>query len=449
VATTSSSAVGSTIDVNSIVSQLMTIESRPLTSLQSRLSKLNANLSEFGKVRSELGALQSAARALGGSTALNVYKASLSNTSVGSATAGSGAAVGNYSLSITSLASTQTLVSPRVTDATAVISGSADIVIDNDTAGKSFTIAANNLSLNGIRDAINSASDNIGVVASVINDGTGSRLSLRSKDPGSANAVTDIAVNGDNDYKFLRYTGGSYVPNDTKMGQSVAASNATAVIDGVTVTSTTNAFTSAIAGVTFVATGTTTSPVTLSVTRDDDALVARMQTFVNAYNTFMTNNAARYGKDGALKADASVLSMMNGFSGLLAQRGGPAGNAYGYLSEVGVSVDKAGRMSLDGAKFRAALSSDSTAVGKLLADETAGVFKRFDSLSTSYLNTDGSIDAREKGIGTSTKTLKDQIDRFNARLDVIEKRLREQFSNLNVLLGKLQQTGASISSSLG
>jgi len=456
-ATSSVSSTSNTIDVNTIVSQLMSIESKPLNGLNTRLSKLNASLSEYGKVRSDVASLQSAARGLGSTTSVNVFKASLSVASVGSVTAGSTAAAGNYSVSVTSLASTQTLVAPNkdgsgtlITNADAVISGSADIVIDNDTAGKSFTVSANNLSLNGIRDAINSASGNFGVVASVINDGTGYRLTLRTKDTGAANAITDISVSpANNDLKFLRYSGGSYDPNDTKIGQSAAASNATAVIDGVTVSSTTNAFTSAIQGVTFVAATTTTSPVTLSVARDDDALVAKMQAFVNAYNTLSANNASRYGKDGKLKADATLMSMMNGLRGLIAQSGGPSGNAFSYLSQVGVSSDKNGVLSLNVATFKSALSTDLSAVGNLLSDPDTGILKRFDALTTSYLNTDGLISTREEGIKTSTTAVQGQIDRFNSRLDVIEARLRDQFSKLNALLARMQQTSASLSSSLG
>jgi len=452
------SGIGSTsIDVNSIVSQLMVIESKPLNTLNSRVSRLNANLSEYGKVRSDVGSLQSAARALSSSTSLDVYKASLSLSSVGSATANSTASAGTYSLSVTSLASTQTLVSPnstdggstKITDASAVISGVADLVIDNDVLGKSFTVAANNLSLNGIRDAINSASDNFGVVASVINDGTGFRLTLRTKDTGASNAITDISVNGSNNLDFLRYDGGNYNPNGNKVGQSVAASNATAVIDGVTVSSSTNAFTSAIQGVTFVAASTTTSPVTLSVARDDDALVTKVQNFVNAYNTLLANNSSRYGKDGSLKADATLLSMMYGLSGALGTSGGPSGNAYAYLSEIGVSSDKNGRLSLDGAKLRSELASNSSAVGKLLADFDTGVAKRFDTLTTSYLSTGGLIAGREDGLRASTTLLQAQITSFNARLDLIEKRLRDQFSNLNSLLARSQQLTASLSKALG
>ena len=200
-ATISAAGIGSNLDVNGLVTQLMAVERQPLNRLQGRASSFNTDLSEYGRVKSDVEALRSAADALGSTTALDVFKASLSDATAGGVSVGAAASAGEYSIRVVALARAQTLVSPnstdsgatRITDPGAVFATSADITL-RSVAGASFTVAANGLSLNGIRDAINSASGNFGISASVIGDGTGYRLVLRSQDSGTANAVSAIEV---------------------------------------------------------------------------------------------------------------------------------------------------------------------------------------------------------------------------------------------------------------
>lgn len=453
----SAAGIGSNLDVNGLVTQLMAIERQPLNRLQGRVSASNTDLSEYGRLRSEVAAVESAARALGGATAVDVFRATLSSPDAASVSVGSGATAGQYALQVTSLARAQTLVSPnsadggatRISDPAAALSGAADLVLRRGAS--SFTVSLAAASLNGVRDAINAASANFGVAASVINDGSGYRLVLRAEDSGADNALTGIDVSDPaGSYGFLQYTAGTaYTPAGTTMGQSVAASDAEIVVDGVTVRSTTNAFASAIQGVTLVATATTAAPVTLTVARDAAALQARAQSFVDAYNTFMSNAATRYGKGGTLAAEGSVLTMMNGFSSLLAQAGGSDGNAYAYLSQAGFSVDKNGRMSLDASALRSAVDSDAGAVGRLFGDASTGIMTRFAALSAAYLGSGGLIGAREEGIRASVTRLAERIDAFNSRLTVIEARYRAQFASLDALLGRLNQTSLALSRALG
>ena len=69
------------------------------------------------------------------------------------------------------------------------------------------------------------------------------------------------------------------------MSETVAARNATMVIDGITITKPSNTVTDALQGVTInlfkASPGTTTS---LSVTKDTTSVQTAVSTFVNAYN---------------------------------------------------------------------------------------------------------------------------------------------------------------------
>jgi len=452
----SAAGIGSNLDVQGLVTQLMALERRPVDRLQSRISSFNASISQYGRVRSELSALQSAAQGLGSSTAFNTFSATLSEASAGAATASTDASAGAYAIRVQSLARAQTLVSPNtsngtlITDADTTISGTATLTITQ--AGSSFALSLADQSLTGIRDAINDASDNTGVVASVISDGSGARLVLRSEETGAANAVTAIAVSGASNanYDFLEFTAGTaYSDTATTTGQSVAGTDAQITVDGVTVSSSTNVFSQAIQGVTFVAKAETASAFTLTVARDDTALVDKAKAFVTAYNIFMQNSTQRYAKGGALASDSMQLSIMNSLRSAVGAQGGSADNSLRYLVEIGISVDKDGVMSLNADTLRSALTDDAAAVINLLADSTDGIFERLDTLVTAYLEFDGLIDSRESGLRSSITSLEERIEQMERRLESVETRLRREFSNLDALLGRLSQTSASLSRTLG
>lgn len=70
----SAPGVGSGLDVNSIVSQLVAIEKQPLTQLQSKATTFQSQLSLYGKVKSQASALGDAAALLAGPTGWNTQK---------------------------------------------------------------------------------------------------------------------------------------------------------------------------------------------------------------------------------------------------------------------------------------------------------------------------------------------------------------------------------------
>ena len=59
--TISSPGIGSGLDVNSIISQLMAIERKPIDNLQTKAYQIQAQISEYGKLQSATSALRDAA----------------------------------------------------------------------------------------------------------------------------------------------------------------------------------------------------------------------------------------------------------------------------------------------------------------------------------------------------------------------------------------------------
>ncbi|MBK7325750.1 MAG: hypothetical protein IPI89_06350 [Propionivibrio sp.] len=98
----SAPGLGSNLDINSIVSQLMALEQRPLALLQSKEAGFQAKITALGSLKGAISTLQTAASALvpaTGTTALekfSVFNATISDKAIASATASSSAIVGSY-----------------------------------------------------------------------------------------------------------------------------------------------------------------------------------------------------------------------------------------------------------------------------------------------------------------------------------------------------------------
>ena len=116
-------SVGGSIDVRSIVSQLMAVERQPLQAMQKSASGIQTKLSAFGMLQGKLSSFQDAARELFNLDTWRPAQASTSDETAAKATAALGAIPGSYELTVTQLAQRQTLAGPVLANSTAVVGG--------------------------------------------------------------------------------------------------------------------------------------------------------------------------------------------------------------------------------------------------------------------------------------------------------------------------------------
>jgi flagellar hook-associated protein 2 len=378
--------VGSGLDVNGIVSQLMALERRPLDLLDQKEASFNAKLSAYGSVQSVLGTLQSAARALATPQKFALATARMADTSIAGAAAGAGAATGSYGIEVQALAQAQKLrTGAFATTAATVGAGTLTIEFGSYSGGafslnpakaaQTVSIAAGQDSLAAVRDAINGAG--AGVQASIVNDGSGERLVIASRDSGAANSLR-IAVD-DADGNHGDAAGLSRLAYDASSGgasqlvESVAGRDAVVVIDGITVTRPSNSVSGAIEGVTLsLAKAAPGSTTTLTVARDVDGMKAALDAFVKAYNDAAAalRNLSAYDAEtrtaAVLQGDAALRSVQ---SRLRAALGAAVQFAGGYdsLSALGIAVQRDGSLLADSAKLRAALADPARDAATALA----------------------------------------------------------------------------------
>ncbi|ODU02884.1 MAG: hypothetical protein ABS89_05295 [Thiobacillus sp. SCN 63-1177] len=404
----------SVLDINSIVSQLMAAERRPLTKLAAQEAGYQAKLSAYGSVKGAVSSFQAALQALNTPSKFQSVTATASDSAVFSASATSTAVPGTYSLEVSSLAQPQKLVAAGQASSSAAIgAGTATTVtfdfgtisggafadgvysgasfVSNGGGTKSITIDSSNNSLQGMRDTINAAK--LGVTATIINDGSGSpyRLALAADHSGIDQSLK-ISVSGDAAIDSLLEHNPAGTQNLT---ETATAKNANLKINGVAVTKTSNTISDVVEGVTLNLNKETSSPASLTVARDTNSIKTSINSFVKAYNELSgtLKNVSAYdasAKKGAiLQGDATVRSLQ---TQLRAMIGTPVEGAPGELktlASIGVSFQKDGTLAVDQGKLGAAMSNH--------FDEIASLFAAVGSSSDSLVRFSGASGSTRPG----------------------------------------------------
>lgn len=418
----------------------MAIESQPLNVLNQKQSIIQAQISAYGQLKSKVSSFQTAMSELSSLSKFQVFAPESSDEDVLTATADNTAVAGSYDIAVTALAERQKLASGAYTDSNTVV-GEGNLTISVGSDSFTVTIDGTNNTLSGIRDAVNNASDNTGVTATIINDDAGSRLIFTSDDPGTSNALT-LTVSGDSVGTDTDSSGLSALVYDvgggvTNLTQVDAAADATLTIDGFAVTSASNAVQGAIEGVTVNIDKIGTA--TLDVVRDDEKIKESVQAFADAYNELRDEIDTQ--RAGQLEADSTLLSMESQLLSVLNDGSAITGSSYKFLVEVGVSVDKEGRMQVDDSDLSSAISTNFNSFANLFAAADEGFAAQFETVANQFLADDGLIDAREDGLNSQSDRIDDDKDRLERRLVLIEDRIRAQFTALDTLVSSLSATG--------
>lgn len=110
-ATISSTGIGSGLDVNSIVTQLVALEKQPLKTLALKATNVQNQISAFAQIQSQFAALTDVANRLASPAAWSARNASSSNASVATIAAGATVNATSFTLDVDQLATKQTVSS--------------------------------------------------------------------------------------------------------------------------------------------------------------------------------------------------------------------------------------------------------------------------------------------------------------------------------------------------
>jgi len=437
------------LDVNGLVSQLMTVERYPLTVLDQKEASYQAKISAFGTIRSALASLQSSVQTL---TQPNTFKAlSVSSTDINvvSGSATTAAAPGTYNVVVDKIAKNHAVRSNDAYTSTGdtLNTGTLSIQVGSG-ATVDVEITNSNNTLTGIRDAINSSG--AGVSASIINDGTNPRLVLNSKTMGSSGAITVTATDSG--------SGGTFALSgldSTNLVQTQAADDAQLTVNGLTVTRSSNSVSDVVDGLTLTLGKTGSS--TISVAKNTTSITTALTAFVTAYNAVVSQNKSLSAYDATsetssiLTGDATLRSIQNKLGSLIGSSVTGVDGGLSRLSNVGISLQKDGTLTLDSVRLAQALNKPDSDISSLFTQTTTGnkgLAVQMNDWLQSATSSSGLIANRVDSFTSSIDGLDDQRERLNDRLVLIEARYRKQFTALDSLISNMNTTSSFLEQQL-
>lgn len=470
--------LGSGLDVNNIVTQLRSIEERPLTLLKSKASLVDTKISAYGQVQSLFSTLSDAASKLSQSSTWTARTVTSSNSTAVSALASSGAAVTSFSVEVSQLAQSQVSASTAVAAGKSLGGGTLSLQLgawSDDAAepfGKKFVAggaAAVDIkidagsSLSGVAAQINQAK--AGVTATVVAGTGGPQLLLKSASTGEAMGFQMTTADAaepplqDNEVAL------STLVLDQGAASMQYATDAKAAINGIAVQSASNTLTTAVEGMTLTLNQKTTAgaPVQVNVTDDTASMQKAVEAFVSAFNAanqMITNltgydSTAKAGEGGSLlQGDSTVLALQNQMRRLVGDAAG-VGGVFGRLSDIGIGVPKSvggkvtsTNLEIDSSKLKAALA-DVGAVRSLFTASTddaatEGVALKFKRMSDAVLGTGGTFASKSEALKNQKTTLSKEQERVTARVDNWEARIRKQYSALDATMNKMNSLNSYI-----
>jgi flagellar hook-associated protein 2 len=449
------------IDTASLINSLMTLERRPRDLLASRRTTIASQQSLMQDFKSKITALRDAARAIDNRTSdlgaaaaseeLLAFKATSSDDDIVTATASGTSNAGTYSVRVEQLARVGREFSRGFASDTSIIANSGEtMTIDyGGTADITLTIGASGSSLRNLRDAINTDANNgANVRAEIVYDGSTYRLLVSGVTTGATHDVSvTTTIQGPSATTFL----------DPTLEQT--AQNSSIKVLGLTVTRESNTVSDALPGVTLTLAGThsvtdTADASTVTVSRDDSAISAKLQKLVDAYNgvrDFVSGQItpdAKTKRGGPLSTDATLRDVERRIQTALVNEYDFSGNLLNGLSSIGLSFDSKGKLKLDSAKLTTALDSNPQSVRQLLSGDgtTNGLATSIASALDDVLDSaDGVIATRESGFTARIKDIDTQLDRIDRQLSQKELSLRLKFAALESTLAGLQSQSGYLS----
>lgn len=424
-------------DLNNAIQREVQIAQLPIQLIQNNVNDLTNQSSTLQSLdTNDITPVQTAISSLA-SAAANMLSATVSGPSVATATLGSGATAGSYSLEVSNLGSYSDALSvdpssanglPTVSDPTTQnvsTSSSYTLTVTNGTATPvTTTISYSGGNLNGLAQAINSAG--AGVQATVVNVGSGStpdyRLSLMSNQLGP---VTMQLNDGNQD---LLTTSGD-------LGEM-----AQYTINGKQVNSATDTVTLA-PGLTVQLTSTSSTAATVNVAASTYSIGNALQSFVSAFQTAIGDlNTNRGQGGGPLVGQSIVYELADALQGMANYSTGASGIS--SMAALGVGFDpNTGQLTFNQSTFDSATSGQIDALTQFLGSPTGGGF-----LQTATNTMTGLLDPTSGVLTQDIATIKSSITSANAQISAkdnqvtqLQANLTQQMAAADAMIYELQQ----------
>lgn len=437
--------LASGIDTNSLINQLVSAASIPKQQLQTKKSEVEATKTSYSDLKAKIQSLQDVLETMDTTKEFQAAKGTSADEDKVTVSVTGDAVPGRYEVEVTQLAQAEMRLSggyaSKTTSGT-IATGTLDITYGGTTT--TITVDSSHTTLETFVSLLNEELD--GVQAYIMDTGdaaTPYRLVLAGLDTGADYSIT-LDTSG-----LDALTGD--VPSFTT---PVAAQDAVATVNGISVSSSTNSFSDVVEGVTFDLQGLTSSAVQVVVEVDQDGMKEKMNSLVDAYNAVVsfitTKSVVNRTADviGSLSSERIPEYFLNLSSRLISNQYGASTDNIRSLAELGVQTQQSGKLEFDEDTFTAALEEHPDEVTRMFV--TADWFQAdFTDMLDSYLESStGTLDTRIESLRKESVRLGDQIDQKQAYLDSYQTRLRAQFTAMEKAIASMQSAQSQLSALL-
>jgi len=441
--------LASNIDTKAIVDATINADRAPARLAEANKAKAQYRLDAIMAMNTKFLAIRDANSALTDSSTFAAKSATSSNETILNATASASAVAGSMTINVKALAAAHQIATVGQTSATTDL-GSGQVILrlaSTPVNESDLVLSPSENTLSGIAQAINAA--NKGVVASIVNDGSGAspyRLVITSTKTGLANAVTRLeGING--------YAG--VLPDLGSMTSVTAAADAEIRLGdkdtGLLLRSATNTVDQAIPGLTLnlKALG---DGVNVSVNQNGASVRSSVQALADAMNSandyYIQNSKYDVATTtaGALFSEYDLRSQLNDIESKLTQTFSSKPTGFQRLSDIGVTFDSTGKMVIDSTLFDEKLNLDQSAVASLFAAASNAANTPLDNLTRENSGT----------MALKQDDLKSAIAVYTARVTAVDERLvkrrafyEAKFLAMEQTIARLQAQANSLSSITG
>lgn len=417
-------------DFKSVIDRAVAIASLPMSQLQSQKTTLQDQSAELTTLDMKLASLASAVEGIGAAAASNSYSATVSDTTVLTATASAGALPGSYTVEVTDLGSYNNTMS--LNGLTKVAKPSVENITDRtnftlNAGGESFSFTAN--TLDEMASKINGSG--LAVQASLVNVGSQSSPDYRLSIQGTTLDSLGISLEDD------------AAPANELMSTLAAGAKAAYKVNGFATAATSESRTVEIAPgvkINLLAQSAAGKPATITVSRTTDPIANALTSFVNAYNAAVDEvDKSRGVSSGALAGQGIVytadeaLSNVAGFA--------PGAGPFSSLEDLGVSIGQDGKLLMDRSKFDSAVAGKTADLLSFVGAAASGGFLKnatnvLDGLEDSDT---GSIKDAMKSVDAQINAQDEQIARQQEGIDALRVQLNQQMAAADALIASLEQ----------
>jgi len=418
-------------DVQSMLSKANRLE----TNYNNKLKGINELDSALKKFQTSVKSLKS----LGSNSNIVKNKTSFNQEGFATASTQSTAISGSYDFFVKQLATRHQTSLNSLTDESLVNAGTLTLT----QGDKSFTIdladadqdASGKVSLSELVIAINGATDNTGIKATLVRSEGSLSIVLASEETGEKQAITLSSSNDELTTAIaqqreltpaqdaLVYLGGE---NGIELKNS--KNNFDNVIDGVSVS--------------FTKThqpGET--PVTLTVEQDQAGSLEQVKKLVDAYNDLLSSLSSLTASGGDGKS-RGILAGDSGVNAIKSMLNNALRSTYGGVNiiELGISATTGGQLQIDNTRFNKMLAESPDVIDKLFSDKNGLINTLEKNLAVYTSSTSGILNSRKETINQNLKRIDADFDKIQQKYDSFYMRYLKQYTNMAQLMASMQQT---------